>query len=50
MFTGERAIAVALVGDILFSSADEQCIGELGSQLRKQGLLLKQEDDAAEHL
>ena len=43
-------IAVAFVDDILFWSADKKYINELGSQLRKQGLLLEQEDDAAGYL
>ena len=47
MFIGERVIAVAFVDDILFWSTDEKYINELGNQLRKQGLLLEQEDDAA---
>jgi hypothetical protein len=40
-------MAVAFVDDILFWSTDQAYINELGSKLRKEGLLLKQEDDAA---
>ena len=50
MFIGEQVIAVAFVDDILFWSTDEKYINELGNQLRKQGLLLEQEDDAAGYL
>jgi hypothetical protein len=35
------------VDDILFWSTDQAYINELGSKLRKEGLLLEQEDDAA---
>ena len=47
LFIGERVVAVAFVDDILFWSTDEEYINQLGEQLRKQGLLLEQEDDAA---
>ena len=50
MFIGERVIAVAFVDDILFWSTDEKYINELGNQLRKQGLLLEQEDNTAGYL
>ena len=47
LFIGERVVAVAFVDDILFWSTDEEYINQLGERLRKQGLLLEQEDDAA---
>ena len=47
MFVGERVIAVAFVDDILFWATDEAYINSLGEQLRKQGLLLEEEGDAA---
>ena len=47
MFVGERVIAVAFVDDILFWATDEAYINNLGEQLRKQGLLLEEEGDAA---
>jgi hypothetical protein len=40
-------MAVAFVDDILFWSTDQAYINKLGSKLRKEGLLLEQEDDAA---
>ena len=50
MFIGKRVIAVAFVDDVLFWSTDEKYISELGNQLRKQGLLLEQEDNTAKYL
>lgn len=47
LFVSEKVIAVAFVDDILFWSSDVAYINELGSKLRKLGLLLEQEDDAA---
>ena len=47
LFIGNRVMAVAFVDDILFWSTDEAYINELGHKLRKEGLLLEQEDDAA---
>jgi len=47
LFVGDRVPAVAFVDDILFWSTDEAYINELGNKLRKEGLLLEQEDDAA---
>jgi hypothetical protein len=47
LFVGDKVMAVAFVDDILFWSTDEAYINELGSKLRKEGLLLEQEDDAA---
>ena len=47
MFVGERVIAVAFVNGILFWVADEAYINNLGEQLKKQGLLLEEEGDAA---
>ena len=47
LFVSERVMAVAFVDDILFWSTDVAYINELGARLRKQGLLLEQEDDAA---
>ena len=47
LFVGDRVIAICYVDDILFWATDEAYINELGSKLRKQGLLLQQEDDAA---
>ncbi len=47
LFVGDRVVAIAYVDDILFWSKDEKHIIELAEQLRLQGLLLEQEDDAA---
>ena len=40
-------MAPSLSGNILFGSTDEAYINELGHRLRKEGLLLEQDDDAA---
>ena len=38
---------MAFVDNILFWETDQAKINKLGNKLNKQGLLLKQEDDAA---
>ena len=43
-------MAVAFVDDTLFWSTDQAYINKLGSKLREQGLLLEQEDNAADYL
>ena len=47
LFIGNRVMAVAFVDDILFWSTDQAYINKLGSKLRKDGLLLEQEDNSA---
>ena len=46
-FVSDQVMAVAFVDDILFWSTDEAYINELGNKLRREGLLLEQEDNAA---
>eukprot|EP00956_Cyclotella_meneghiniana_P003660 scaffold4452_cov40-Cyclotella_meneghiniana.AAC.3 len=46
----DKVTAVAFVDDILFWSTDEAYINELGSKLRKEGLLLEEDGDAAGYL
>ena len=50
LFVSDKVTAVAFVDDILFWSTDEAFINELGSKLRKEGLLLEEEGDAAGYL
>jgi hypothetical protein len=50
LFVGPKVIAVAFVDDILFWASDDAYINQLGALLRKEGLLLEQEDDAAGYL
>ena len=47
LFVGDKVICICYVDDILFWAKDEAYINELASNLRAQGLLLEQEDDAA---
>ena len=47
LFVSDQVICICYVDDILFWSADEAYITELGIKLRKEGLLLEEEDDAA---
>ena len=46
MFTRDRIIAVAFEDKILFWSTDEKYVNVLGTKLREQDLLLKEEYDA----
>ena len=50
LFIDDQLMAMAFVDDILFWSMDQAYINKLGSKLREQGLLLKQEDNAAGYL
>jgi hypothetical protein len=50
LFVSDRVVAVAFVDDILFWSRDEAYITDLGARLRREGLLLEEEDDAAGYL
>eukprot|EP00956_Cyclotella_meneghiniana_P015936 scaffold24808_cov102-Cyclotella_meneghiniana.AAC.1 len=50
LFVSDKVTAVAFVDDILFWSTDEAYINQLGSRLRKEGLLLEEEGDAAGYL
>ena len=47
LFVGDKVICICYVDNILFWAKDEAYINELASNLRGQGLLLEQEDDAA---
>lgn len=47
LFVSHKVLAVAFVDDILFWASDVAYINELAGKLRKEGLLLEQEDDAA---
>ena len=47
LFVSNQVICICYVNNILFWSADEAYITELGIKLRKEGLLLEEEDDAA---
>ena len=47
MFVSDKVIAICYVDDILFWAKDVRDINELATNLRSQGLLLEQEDDAA---
>jgi len=50
LFVSDKVTAVAFVDDILFWSTDEAYINQLGARLRKEGLLLEEEGDAAGYL
>eukprot|EP00956_Cyclotella_meneghiniana_P032322 scaffold88264_cov32-Cyclotella_meneghiniana.AAC.1 len=50
LFVSDKVTAVAFVDDILFWSTDEAYINQLGAKLRKEGLLLEEEGDAAGYL
>ena len=47
LFTGEKVIAICYVDDLLFWAHDVTDINALAVELRKQGVDLEQEDDAA---
>ena len=47
LFVDDRVVCICYVDDILFWSKDVKYINDLAEKLRKQGLLLEQEDDAA---
>ena len=47
LFVGPHVMCICYVDDILFWAKDDKLINELAIALRKQGLLLEQEDDAA---
>ena len=47
LFIDKRVVCICYVDDILLWSKDVKHINELAEELRKQGLLLEQEDDAA---
>ena len=47
LFVGKHVMCICYVDDILFWSKDEKHINDLAIKLRKEGLLLEQEDDAA---
>ena len=47
LFVGPKVMCICYVDDILFWAKDDKLINELAIALRKQGLLLEQEDDAA---